>query len=147
MADARVDEKTGRYLPIIHEIEKPFWEATKTGRLILQKCSDCGHVRYPIGPMCPQCQSTDSIWEEMSGEGVVHNYVVYHKGWTDYLKTKVPYAVVQVELVEGPRLTTNILGVPVSEVHIGMPVHVAFEEVTDAITLVQFSAKTQEANP
>lgn len=144
MADPRVDEKTGRYLPIIHNIEKPYWEAAREHRLVLQKCTHCGHVRYPIGPLCPECLSTEASWQEMSGEGKVHNYVVYHKGWTDYLKTKTPYAVVQVELAEGPRLTTNILGVQAPDVRIGMPVEVAFEDVTDTITLVQFSVQPQE---
>ncbi|HTN60066.1 MAG TPA: OB-fold domain-containing protein [Devosia sp.] len=141
MADARIDEATGRYLPIIYPEEVPFWEAAKARKLILQQCSACAKVRYPVGPICPQCLSDQFSWATMSGRGVVHNYVVYHKPWNDFLKTRVPYAVVQVQLEEGPRLTTNLLGVPASEVRIGIEVCVAFEDITDAITLVQFAPR------
>jgi uncharacterized OB-fold protein len=46
--------------------------------------------------------------------------------------------VIQVELEEGPRLTTNLLDCPVSQVKIGMAVEVAYEDITGEITLVQF---------
>src|SRR5437870_3912507 len=74
MADLKVDPATGRYLPTIYEIEKPYWEAAKQRRLILQKCSSCGKVRFPIGPICPQCLSDSFEWSEMRGRGVVHGY-------------------------------------------------------------------------
>ena len=144
MADAKVDPATGRYLPTIYEIEKPYWQAAKQHRLVLQKCSSCGKVRYPIGPICPQCQSDTFEWSQMCGRGVVHGYVVYHKPWTEYFKSKVPYVVAYVEIEEGPRLTSNILGIPASEVRIGMPVSVTYEDITNDITLVQFEVRGQD---
>lgn len=141
MADARIDAATGRYLPIIYPEEKPYWEAAKARSLVLQRCDDCSKVRFPIGGICPHCLSDRYTWAPMSGRGVVHNYVVYHKPWTDYLKTRVPYAVVQVQLEEGPRLTTNLLDVPVDAVRIGIEVEVAFEAITDEITLIQFAPR------
>jgi uncharacterized OB-fold protein len=74
----------------------------------------------------------------MSGRGVVHNYVVYHKAWTPWLEKRVPYAVVQVELDEGPRLTTNLLDCPLGDIRIGMRVQAEYEDVTDDVTLLQF---------
>jgi uncharacterized OB-fold protein len=132
------DEKTGRYLPILYPEEKPFWDAAKQHRLVLQCCSKCGRVRYPIGPTCPWDLSNDFEWKQMSGRGVVHNFVIYHKPWIPYYRDKVPYALVQVELEEGPRLTTNLLEVPVDQVRIGIPVEAVWEDVTDAVSLVQF---------
>lgn len=144
MADPRVDSVTGRYLPVLYEIERPYWEAAKQHRLVLQQCGACGKVRFPIGPICPRCLSDEVEWTPMRGRGHVQSFVIYHKPWTDYYKAKVPYAVVQVELEEGPRLTTNLLGVPPAEVRIGMEVDVAFEDVTDDITLVQFAARKKD---
>jgi uncharacterized protein len=132
------DEKTGRYLPIIYPEEKPFWDAAKQRRLILQRCLDCGRVRYPIGPTCPWDLSNRFEWAQMSGRGVVHNFVIYHKPWIPYYKDKVPYALVQVQIEEGPRLTTNLLEVPVDQVRIGMEVEATWEDVTDAVSLLQF---------
>ena len=80
----------------------------------------------------------DFEWKQMSGRGKIHNYVIYHKAWTPWFQKRVPYAVVQVELEEGPRLTTNLLDCPVGEVKIGMPVEVAYEDIPGDITLVQF---------
>ena len=80
----------------------------------------------------------DFAWKEMSGRGTIHNYVIYHKAWTPWFEKKVPYAVVQVELEEGPRLTTNLLDVPAAETKIGMPVEAAYEDITEEITLLQF---------
>lgn len=141
MADKFIDEKTGRYLPVQYPEEKPYWDGAKERRLMLQKCSDCDHVWYPIGPACPACFSKKFEWSRMSGRGVVHNYVVYHKAWTPWFEKKVPYAVVQIELEEGPRLTTNLLECPVADVKIGMPVEVTYEDITGEITLVQFKPR------
>jgi len=133
-----IDEKTGRYLPVIYPEELPFWEGTKQRVLKLQRCNSCGGAWYPIGPTCPECFSTDFKWDAMSGRGVVSGLVVYHKPWTPWFKDKVPYAVVQVQLEEGPRLTTNILDCALSDAHIGMKVEATYQDITDEITLVQF---------
>ena len=132
------DDRTGRYLPVIYPEEIPFWEAAKQRRLKLQCCNSCGKAWYPIGPACPFCFSMDFAWSPMSGRGTLHNYVVYHKAWTPWFEKRVPYAVVQVQLEEGPRLTTNLLDCALDAIRIGMPVEAAYEDVTDEITLLQF---------
>jgi uncharacterized protein len=136
----RIDEKTGRYLPMIYPEEIPFWEGLKARKLLLQRCNACSKVWFPIGPMCPKCLSMEFTWVPMSGRGVVHNFVVYHKAWMPYLQQKVPYAVVQVELEEGPRMTTNMMDTPLEDIKIGMQVEALYEDVTDEITLLQFRA-------
>jgi uncharacterized OB-fold protein len=132
------DEDTGRYLPVIYPEELPFWEGTKKHELWLQRCSNCDTVFYPIGAACPHCFSMKFKWERLSGKGTIHNVVIYHKAWTPWFKDKVPYAVVQVELEEGPRLTTNLLDCKPHDARIGMPVEAAYEDITDEITLIQF---------
>ena len=132
------DDRTGRYLPVIYPEEIPFWEAAKQRQLKLQRCNSCGKAWYPIGPACPFCFSMDFAWSPMSGRGTLHNYVVYHKAWTPWFEKRVPYAVVQVQLEEGPRLTTNLLDCALDAIRIGMPVEAAYEDVTDEITLLQF---------
>jgi uncharacterized OB-fold protein len=135
------DEASGRYLPIQYPEEKPFWEGAKRHQLVLQRCDDCKKVLYPIGPTCPHCGSNRFTWQPMRGRGTVHNFVIYHKAWVPYYKDKVPYALVQVEIEEGPRLTTNLLGVPVSDVRIGIKVEAAWEDLTDEVTLLQFKPR------
>lgn len=133
-----IDEATGRYLPYLYPEEMPYWNGLKEHKLVLQRCNSCGKAWFPIGPTCMHCFSFDHDWDVMSGKGVIHNYVVYHKPWMPWLEKRVPYAVVSVEIEEGPRLTTNLLEVPSSEVKIGMPVEAAYEKINDKITLLQF---------
>ena len=144
MANKFVDEKTGRYLPVLYPEEKPFWDAARSRRLVLQKCSDCANVWYPIGPACPACFSPKFEWAELSGRAVLHNYVIYHKAWTPWFEKRVPYAVVQVELEEGPRLTTNLLECAIADIKSGMPLEVTYEDITVEITLVQFRPQRQQ---
>lgn len=134
----RIDEKSGRYLPMIYPEELPYWEGLKQRKLLLQRCSECGKVWFPIGPVCPHCLSDQFTWAPMSGRGVVHNFVVYHKAWLPWFEQRVPYVVVQVQIEEGPRLTTNLLDTPREQVKLGMAVEAAYEDVTDEITLLQF---------
>lgn len=138
MTDPRIDPETGRYLPIRYPEEMPYWEAAQRHELVLQRCSACGKLRYPIGPTCPACLSDESTWDKMSGRGQVSTYVVYHKAFAPWLEQYVPYVVVQVELAEGPRLTTNLRGIDPNEVRIGMEVEAIYEKLTDDITLLQF---------
>jgi uncharacterized OB-fold protein len=133
-----LDEKTGRYLPFIYPEELPFWEAVKARQVKLQRCSACGKAWYPIGPACPYCFSQKFEWQVMSGRGALHNFVVYHKAFTKWFESRVPYAVVQVQLDEGPRLTTNLLDCALKDIRIGMRVEAAYEDVTPEITLLQF---------
>lgn len=133
-----VDEKTGRYLPFVYPEELPFWESARRRELKLQRCSACAKAWYPIGPACPYCFSMKWEWALMSGRGILHNYVVFHKAWTPWFEKRVPYAVVQIELEEGPRLTTNLVECELKDIRIGMPVEARYEDVTDEITLIQF---------
>jgi uncharacterized OB-fold protein len=113
-----------------------FWEALKEGRLVVQKCSACGRLRHPPGPMCPQCHSLSWAERECSGLGEVYSFVMPQHPqypWCDY-----PYVVALIELVEGIRIVSNVCGVLPEEVNIGMPVQVSFAEFDDGLVLHQF---------
>jgi uncharacterized OB-fold protein len=131
-------DATGRYLPVMHPEEQPYWDAARRHELVLPKCDSCGKVYYPVGPVCPNCLSSHFSWAPMSGLGTVSSFVVYHKPWAPWLKPRVPYVVAQVELAEGPRLTTNLLDIAPGDVRAGMAVQVAYETLTEEVTLVQF---------
>lgn len=138
MADESLAAAEERWYPVLYPEEAPFWDGARRGELVLQKCDECEKVRYPIGPSCPDCLSTEFTWTTLSGQGQVRSYVVYHRAWAPWLEKQLPYAVVQVELAEGPRLTTNLLGITPDEVHVGMKVEATYEDIGDNITLVQF---------
>lgn len=131
----RVD---GRYLPIRYPEELPYWEATLRSELVIPECSSCGYLFHPVGPVCPRCLSDRLGWRQVSGKGTVTSYVVYHKGWSGWLRDHIPYTVAQVELDEGPRLTAGLVDIAPDELAVGIRVEAVFEKVTDEIALVQF---------
>lgn len=125
-------------LPTLSDENRPFWEACRAGRLVLQKCGACGHLRYPISPFCPDCLCGDFAWTPVSGRGTVFASVVFHQAYHPGFKTEVPYNVSLIQLEEGPRMYSNVIGRPPAEVRAGDTVEVVFDPVTPEITLPRF---------
>jgi uncharacterized OB-fold protein len=125
-------------LPELTEENRPFWDACRTGKLSLQKCRNCGHVRYPVARFCPECLSEDHDWAEMSGRGTVFSYIVFHRAYHPGFKADVPYNVALVQLEEGPRMFSNVVGTPNDAVRIGDAVEAVFDAVTPDVTIPRF---------
>jgi uncharacterized OB-fold protein len=118
---------------------RPFWDAAKQGKLLIQHCGDCNqHYFYPR-PLCPQCLSRKVTWTESSGRGRLHTFVINHRPPRGF-PPDTPIVIAIVELEEGPRLMTNLVAVEPdpTQLHCDMPVEVVFEALTDAITLPKF---------
>lgn len=125
-------------LPVIDNESRPFWEACREGRLMLQHCQDCGNwVFYPRA-LCTGCFSERLEWEQASGEGVIHTFTVCHRPAGAAFKGETPYVVALIDLKEGPRMMSNIVGTPHDAVRIGQSVRVTFEKATEAVTLPKF---------
>ena len=125
--------------PAPTELTGPFWGGGLSGELRLQQCSSCGHIRYPVSTICPDCWSADYDWTAMSGRGTVQSYIVferaYHEAWAD----RVPYTVALIELAEGPVLISNVTGADPSAVRVGQPVTVTFARRSATAALPQFT--------
>lgn len=118
---------------------KPFWEATKQRRLRIQRCRDCAqHYFYPR-PLCPHCLSRNVEWVDASGRGKLHTFVINHRPPRGFPATG-PFVIGIVELAEGPKMMTNIVGIAPDPklLRCDMPVEVVFEDITDEITLPKF---------
>ena len=130
--------KMQKPLPGINKLNKPFWEATKRHELVLQHCCKCGVYRYPVGLTCPECVSDELEWRKVSGRGVIYTWTVFHRVYHPAFANEIPYAVVAVELDEGPRMITNLVDCQLANIKIGMPVEVTFEDVNEEISLPKF---------
>jgi uncharacterized OB-fold protein len=84
------------------------------------------------------CLSSEAIWERASGRGTVYTFTVTHQNQAPGFRDELPYVFAIVELAEGVRIVTNVVGCPPDAVRIGMPVEVVFEDVTPEITLPKF---------
>ena len=116
--------------PFLEELEaKPFWSALKEHRLTAQRCKACGKFfTYPPQGSCPHCLSPDYEWATLSGRGKVYSFVTYHRAWHPAYQDKIPYNVSLIDLEEGPRLVSNVVGCPPEEVRVGMPVEVVYDD-------------------
>ena len=131
------------FLPLadveINNETQPFWDALHNNTLLLPRCTSCASVMWYPRAHCPVCFSTELKWEEMSGRGTVYSYSIVAKG-NGRWKESGPYVVAYVELAEGPRILTNIVGVAPSEVHINMPVQAVFDTGDDGRVLLRFTS-------
>lgn len=125
-------------VPAITDLTRPFWTGGLAGELRLQRCADCGHIRYPIAPGCPRCLSTTADWAVMSGRGTVQSYIVFEHAYHDSWKDQVPYVVALIELDEGPVFLSNVIAAPPSQVCVGQRVTVVFERQSGGAALPQF---------
>lgn len=116
----------------------PFWEATKERRLVLPWCTHCRTPFWHPRAACPSCLSTDIEWREASGVGTVYAVSVMHQAALPQLADRVPYAVALVDLAEGPRMMSNVIGCPAGDVHVGMPVSITWEALPDGRHFPQF---------
>ena len=135
MADAKGYRKP---LPRIDEESRGYWEALARHELYLQRCRDCGTLRFYPRALCPSCLSSAVEWVRASGRGTVYTFTVTHQNQAPGFREELPYVLAIVELAEGVRMMTNIVGCAPDAVRIGMPVEVVFEDVAPEITLAKF---------
>ena len=102
------------------------------------RCASCGAWRMPSRPRCPDCWSTDTGWAKASGRGTLYSFGLMHQKFPGF-EAEVPYNYAIVELEEGPRIVTNIVGVPDDEIRVDMPVVAVFDDVADDATVVRFT--------
>ncbi|MCZ6890585.1 MAG: OB-fold domain-containing protein [Gammaproteobacteria bacterium] len=125
MADAT------RPLPNPNEPDtKDYWAATKDHELRYQKCDECGTIVFHPRRHCTGCLSPSLSWQTASGKGTVYTYSVVRQSYHPFFREHIPYAIAWVDLDEGPRLLTNIVGVddPLTDVHCGQRVEVDWED-------------------
>ena len=116
-------------------VNAPYWDALAQGRLTFQRCNLCRHAWLPARAECPECLRADWGWEEASGGAKLVSWVVYHVAFNDWYRAKLPYNVATVELDEGPRLLSNIVGG--AALRIDLPLRLAIEH-EEGIALARF---------
>jgi uncharacterized OB-fold protein len=111
--------------PIVTDDSAAFWAAAAEQRLVAQRCGECGRLRHPPRPMCPQCNSLSVEVVQLSGRGTLYSYSVLHH--PQHPAFEYPVVAALVDLDEGVRLVSNLTGVDPGDVRIGMPLDVEFE--------------------
>ncbi len=133
------DDAPFRVLPAITDRNEPYWSSGRDGVLRLQRCQRCSYYLHPPTVVCPKCWSREIAYEPVSGRATVLTFTINHQPWMPVPELPFVLAIVGLEEQEDLRLTTNIVGCPVDDVYIGMPVQVTFEaHPTDGIWIPMF---------
>ena len=120
-----------RPLPKLDELDtQAFWQATKQRRLIYQQCRNCNTILWYPRQHCTGCVDGDLEVKEASGTGSVYTFSIVRQSYHPFFRAQAPYAVAWIDLVEGPRVLSNVIGLsdPVSDLHVGDSVQLVWEE-------------------
>jgi uncharacterized OB-fold protein len=127
--------------PPVDPWTRPYWDAARENRLLLQYCPACKkHIFYPRRS-CPLCDSDHLEWAESPGMGRVYAFTVVINNAPSAFTADMPYVIAIVKLDEGVQMMTNIVGCDPNEVYSEMPVEVVFEPLNQEITLTKFKPR------
>jgi hypothetical protein len=126
----------GRPLPAMSRDTEFFWDGTRQRKLLAQRCTNCGVIRHPPGPACPHCHTLDWTTTELSGKGTLYSYTVpYHPMPSGFDSSPI---VAVVELDEGIRLVSNVVGAEPDSLRIGERLEVLYVDQVEGWTAPQF---------
>ena len=132
MARARFD------LPTPDDYTQTWWDAVAERRLLVARCSSCGRAHYYPRPFCPRCGADTVSWEEASGDATLYTWSVVHRNDLPPFNERVPYVAAVVELAEGPRMMTNVVGCEFDDLRVGMALQVEFADTGEGYHLPVF---------
>jgi uncharacterized OB-fold protein len=126
-------------IPVPSKETKPFWDAARAKKLAMPRCTSCGTFRFPVSRHCRACGKEGHEWVEVSGRGTVFSFVTYHRHYHPGFAGELPYVVGLIELEEGPRIISNIVGIAPEDIRCDMKVAVRFEQITPDMALPKFA--------
>lgn len=125
-------------LPTIEDESREYWEAAADGRLLIARCGSCGRVHHYPRVLCPYCWSEDVAAVESSGQATLYTYSTVYVNDLPPFRDKLPYIAAVVELAEGPRLMTTIVGCEPDRLRIGMALRFEPRVIADNVTAAVF---------
>lgn len=117
-----------RFEPSATPLSEPFWEATRSGRLLVQRCDDCDAAVWYPRDRCTTCLGDRLRWIESTGRGEIYTFNVMRKPGNPMMGDSTPYVIALVDLEEGHRMATNVVGCTPEDVRCGMTVEVTWDQ-------------------
>jgi uncharacterized protein len=126
-------------LPVPTPETEPFWEGLRQHQLRIQRCKECGRAYFYPRPFCPRCFSSNVEWFTASGRAKLHTYEIINRAPAAFAQD-APYVLAVVELDEGPRMLTNIVGVEPepAKLPLDLPLEIVYDDASETITLPKF---------
>ena len=136
-----------KLIPVPNELTKPYWDAVNSRKLLIQYCSDCQKLQYPINPSCYHCSQATSLgWKEVEGKGEIIAAIVIEDGRLNRRMPDQPYNLAVVSLDEDPTINfySNLPGTEPYKAPIGAKVSVTFEEVSPDQLIPEWTVDIKE---
>ena len=166
MSETIVAEYLGMTLQVdsLDHSNLAYFKHCATHNFHLQKCGDCGLIRYPVGEGCAWCGSSNFTWTPVEGKGTVHSYTEVAHAIQPAFKPYVPYHILLVDLdtqkgaptehealrVFGNLVTPDgVLAPPemVASVGIGSRVRMVFTDIAYGIAMPQWTIDEDAEQP
>jgi uncharacterized OB-fold protein len=123
--------------PNIYTETRPFWDAAREGRLLLQYCVDTGRYQWLPRPVSVYTGSRRLEWREASGRGTLYSWTNTLAPWPGH-EDRVPYLCGMVDLEEGVRIVTNLVNCKEKDLRAGMPMKLTWERLSDEFNFPVF---------
>ncbi|MDZ3992002.1 hypothetical protein PspTeo4_13928 [Pseudomonas sp. Teo4] len=116
-------------MPVATEISAPFWEGLQARRLLIQQCNACAQWLFYPRRHCPACLAHDLSWREVAGQATLYSYTLTRIPTLPDFIDEMPQKLAVVELAEGVRINTTLVGLDEAQIHVGMPLQPVFAQV------------------
>ena len=121
------------------ELTDPFWEAAKRHELVIPRCHYCNNFFWYPRPACRYCMQENWEWTPVSGKARLYTFTIVRQPQFNAFADDTPYVYGVVQLNEGVRLISNVIGCAIPEdISVDMPLEVAFDDISPDWTLVKF---------
>ena len=131
-------EALSKPVPVVSPWAKPFWDAAREHRLVIQRCDAChNNIFYPR-IACPHCGADEPGWVDASGKGTIYSYTVVENNAPSTFAPDMPFVIAVIKLDEGVQMLSNVVECDPYEVTCDMPVEVTFERRDDEFTMPVF---------
>jgi len=127
--------------PFVDEETRAFWEGCERHELVLQRCRQCHRVQQRPRALCVSCLSDEIEYFQASGRGAVHTFTIIRQNRAPGFAEAIPYVVAWIELEEGVRLLSNVVGCEPDAVRIGMSVEAEYVDLEDGCAVPRFRAR------
>jgi hypothetical protein len=122
----------------VDDDSKPYWDAYREGRFLIARCGSCERVHHYPRPICPFCWSEDVGPVPASGQATLYTYSTVHVNDLPPFRDRLPYVAAMVELAEGPRVMSTVVGCDPADLRVGMALTVDFQPLNDELAVPVF---------
>jgi uncharacterized OB-fold protein len=134
------DSRPARPVPLVTPESERFWHGCRAHELWVRACRTCAGWYFYPRDVCPACGSRDVEWRQASGRATLHTFAIAYRPASPAFADLTPYIIAIVELAEGARMLTNLLGIEPDHrvIQIGMDLIVTYDDLTDTVSLPKF---------